>query len=92
MFSVDQSSTDIISIKWKMNRVEEETNPNDRLRVIVINNENRSCIPDLTATRYDGEATFQLPSEDWDKLHLYAFFYNDSTFKSSPTFYQMIQR
>jgi hypothetical protein len=90
--SIDPSSTQTISVIWEMNRAEEETNPNDRLRVIVINNKNKSYIPELSSTRKDEGATFQLPSKNWNKLHLYAFFYNKSTFISSPTYYQMIQR
>jgi hypothetical protein len=90
--SIDPSSTQTILVKWEMSEVEEETNPNDRLRVIVINDKNKSFIPELSATRKDKGTTFKLPSKKWEKLHLYSFFYNEHTFISSPTFYQVIQQ
>jgi len=90
-FTVLDSKRGVISVKWEDNTQYDSVDPNDCLRIIAINNEDVSIIPGLTASRKDHETTFQLPWENWDKLHLYAFFYNNSNLKSSPTFYQMIQ-
>ena len=90
-FTTQDSTKGIISVKWEDNTRYDPVDPDDCLRIIVINNGDVSIIPGLTASRKDNETTFQLPGEKWDKLHLYAFFYDKSNLKSSATFYQMIQ-
>jgi len=87
-FSIPEPASNTILLEWDNYDTRLPTNPTDRLRIIAIHNEELEIIHRLTAFLKDKSSTFTVPWENWKSLHLYAYFYDEYYFTSTPTYYQ----
>lgn len=90
--TLQENSTDTILIKWDEGKNIEPERSTDRLRVIAINKDELLIIPHLISFRRDGFSTVKIPWEDWENLHIYAFFYDEFYSTSTKTYYTAFTR
>lgn len=91
-FSISNKRSGKISLTWNNELNLNLTAQDDRLRIIAIKEDQLEIIQGLTFFRKDENASFVLPWKKWDIIYLYAFFYTESTKKSTPTYFQQIQK
>jgi hypothetical protein len=90
-FTINESSNGTVTATWENKIEDEDAKPSDWLRVIAICEMEALIVGNITAKRSDESATFQLPWENGNTIHLYAYFINEKNKKGSDTFYQLLQ-
>jgi hypothetical protein len=81
----------LVTISWENEGREKIATLKNRIQVAAIINSEVIHVEGLTACRGDKTVTFQLPCGRGARIHLYVYFYNESTMDGSPSYYQLVE-
>jgi len=81
----------VVTISWENENFYSCNKSDDRLKISAIINSEIVQAMGLTARRGDKTVTFQLPCGRGARIHLYVYFYNESTMDGSPSYYQLVE-
>jgi hypothetical protein len=89
-FEMADRDQKLMSLNWNPTICTRKEKPDDKLRIVAIHGSEYSLIPDINSFRIDSSALFTIPGDDCTEVHLFAYFFNQSNYNSSSTYYQKI--